>query len=526
MKAEKYVLSVDHGTSGVKTAIVSVYGKIIDSESKKTKINFLQNGGSEQDPEEWWSAFKTTSKTLIKKGKIPAENIVAICVSSTLSTTVAVDKDGNNLMPAITWMDVRGAPYVKKIMYEFPSFMGYGIKNILKWVPKTGGAPSLSGKDDIGHVLFIKNEFPNIYEKTFMFLPSKDYFNLKLTGTFASSYDSMTLFWVIDSRNINNLSYAQDLISQLGIDRDKLPELVRSTHILGNIKFEVANELGLKRDVKVVCGAADHQSAGIGSGAVKDFEGHIYIGTSSWVECHVPFKKTDVLHSIASFPSAIPGKYYCVNEQDMAGGCLDFLINNIINVYPPKELIENFNDTYKKVDEMAKISKPGSNNLIFTPWLNGERTPVDASFLRGGLYNLSKTTSSNDIARATLEGVAYNTRWSLEYVEKFIKKNMESYNIIGGGAISDLWCQIHADVLNKRICRVKNPRAANSRGAAFIASAGLSYINFADIPNLIEYDGIFYPKHDNRRIYDKLFKEFKNIYINNQAMFHRLNNFC
>jgi len=518
-----YILAIDHGTSGIKASIVSIYGKVIAFEYAKTPIYYLPRGGAEQDPEEWWQALVSASKRLMQKGIVPKEEVVAVCVSSTFSSTVAVDKDGNHLMNSITWMDSRGAPYVQKLMGGFPSVEGYNLFQLLRWIPKTAGGPTLSGKDDIAHVLLIKHEFPQIYEKTCMFLPSKDYLNLRLTGEFAASYDSIQLFWVTDIRDINHIRYDDKLIRILGLDRDKLPPLKYSIDILGKLAPQVADEIGLSRDVQVVMGSPDHQCACIGSGAVRDFEGHIYIGTSSWVQCIIPFKKTDLLHSIASFPTSIPGKYYSVNEQDIAGGCLNFLFDNIL--YYKNRLLTGKPpvDPYAEMNEIAKTVPAGSHKLIFTPWLNGERTPVDDNSLRGGFFNVSKTTNTDHIVRAVLEGVAYNTRWSLMYVERFIKRQMDPINMVGGGAKSDVWCQIFADVLNRAIRQVKDPMQANARGAAFIAAVGLGHIRFEDIPNLIEYEHIYQPHPENRKIYGELFREFVNIYKNNKAMYRRLN---
>jgi len=356
-----------------------------------------------------------------------------------------------------------------------------------------------------------------------MFLESKDYLNLRLTGKFAASYDSTILFWLTDTRDINNIHYDEELVRISGIDRDKLPPLRPSTSILGDISQDAASAIGLNKDVRVVMGAADHEAALVGSGAVRDFDGHIYIGTSSWVECIVPFKKTDVLHSIASLPAAIPGKYQCINEQDIAGGALNFLVNNIL--YPRDDLRPDAppEDIYKRLDEVASTVSAGSNGLIFTPWLNGERTPVDDGSLRAGLHNISMGTNMSHIIRAFMEGVAYNTRWSHGYVENFISRRMDPINIIGGGAKSEVWCQIFADVLNREIRQVKDPVQANARGAAFIASAGLGFITFDDIPALTRYSGIFTPRRENRETYDRMFKEFINIYKNNRSMYRRLN---
>lgn len=523
MADEKFILAVDHGTSGVKTSICSTQGKIVATEYECIPTYFLPQGGAEQNPDDWWNALVRTSKKLILKNHVIAEKIIAICCSSTFSSTVAVDRSGKHLMNSLTWLDSRGAPYIKRLFKGVVKIEGYNIFKILKWIRKTAGGPQLSGKDDIAHVLFIKNELPHIYEKTYMFLGSKDYLNLRLTGEFSASFDSIHLLWVTDTRNINNIHYDDDLIRDVGIDKEKLPPLKRSIDILGNIGEEFARETGLKMDVKVVVGSPDHQSACIGSGAVRDFEGHLYVGTSSWIQCIVPFKKTDPFHSIASLPTSIPGKYYCANEQDIAGGILPFLVNNFLfskqidpSLSPPDRI-------YEKLDEVASRVPPGAEKVIFAPWLNGERTPVDDPFLRGGIFNLSLRTDVSHIIRSAMEGVAFNGKWSLKYVEKFIGKRMDTLNIIGGGAKSDVWCQIFADVMNRKIKKVKDPLEANARGAAFIASVALGEISFDDIPSLVEYEKTYEPNPANREIYNELYDAFLTIYRKNKKLYRRLN---
>jgi len=202
---------------------------------------------------------------------------------------------------------------------------------------------------------------------------------------------------------------------------------------------------------------------------------------------------------------------------------LPFLVDNIIYHKNPLRTDEPPPDIYKKLDEIAERVPPGSNKLIFTPWLNGERSPVDNTTLRAGLYNVSMTTNMDHIIRAFFEGVAYNTRWNLKYVEKFIGRKMDTLNFIGGGALSNVWCHIFADVFDRTIRQVENPMQANARGAALIASVALGYITFDDIPQLIRYSNTYYPNPQNRKIYDELFEEFLKIYNSNKAMYRRLN---
>ncbi|MHA1137973.1 MAG: xylulokinase [Candidatus Thorarchaeota archaeon] len=518
---EKYILAIDHGTSAMKVALSDQRGDIIAFEYEDTPVYLFPDGGAEQDPDEWWNALIKATNRLLGKRLVSVNDIAAICVSSQWSGTVAVDSNGNHLMNAIIWMDSRGEPYIRKINEGIINIEGYGILNILRWLRSTGGLPVKSGKDPIAHILFIKNERSDVYDRTFKFLEPKDYLNLRLTGEFAASYDSIMLHWVTDIRDINNVHYNNGLIKKMGVDRDKLPELKQSIDVLGTVKKEVAQSLGVREDTKVIVGSPDLHSAIIGSGAVRDFEGHIYIGTSSWAMCHVPFKKTSISTNMASLPSAIPGRYFVANEQETAGACLKFIRDNVLYV-DDETKIEN-PEVYQEFDKIVEKVPPGSNGLIFTPWLYGERTPVEDHTVRGGLHNISLPVKRDDIIRSIFEGVAFNSRWLFELVEKFIKRKMNPVNIIGGGAQSDVWCQIYADVLNRTIRQVKDPIMANARGAALIAAVGLGLCSFDDIPDLVQYSKIFEPNSENRELYDKIFSEFLGLYKNNKAMYKRLN---
>ena len=522
-KDEKYILAIDLGTSGSKTALVSVYGEVVDFEYQQVDLHLFSDGGAEQNPQDWWDAIMTTSKRLLSKATVNPDDIISIAASTQWAGTVPVDEDGHPLMNAVIWMDMRGAKYVAEMAGGPIKIEGYDIWKLMRWIRMTGGAPGLSGKDPVGHILLIRNVFPDIYNKTYKFLEPKDYINFCFTGKFAASYDSITLHWVTDNRDITQIAYSHKLLKLCGLEREKLPELKRSIDILGPVKKEVAEELGLRNDVQVVMGSPDVQAAALGSGAVRDYEGHIYVGTSSWIVAHVPFKKTDVLHGIASIPCSIPDKYLIVNEQETAGGVLTYFKDNIL--YHQDELLkeEAVPDIYKIFDKIAADVPAGSNRVIFTPWLNGERTPVEDNSVRACLYNLSLNNTREDIIRALLEGVAYNQRWSLKYVEKFMGRRMNPIHMVGGGASSAIWCQIHADVLNRTVKQVKDPIQSNARGAAFIASVALGYMTFDDIPKYIQFSHTYTPNPENRRIYDQLFEEFLNIYKQNKAIFKRLN---
>ncbi len=520
---DKYILAIDLGTSGPKVALISIYGDIIASEFKATDIVLLPNGGAEQNPDDWWEAVKTAVRRLLDKRMVPVEAIVAVSCTSQWSGTVAVDRHGHHLLNAIIWMDSRGAPYVKQITGGPVKVEGYGLRKLLTWLRLTGGIPTRSGKDPIAHILFIKDQHPEIYRQTYKFLEPKDYLNLRLTGQFAASYDSITLHWLTDNRDLSKVTYDNRLVKMATVEREKLPDLKQAVDILGPIKPEAAGELGLNKNVPVVMSSPDVPSAAIGSGAVRDYEGHVYLGTSSWLTCHVPFKKTDIFNNMASLPSAIPNRYFIANEQESAGACLNFLRDNILYHRDELERKVKQPDIYQIFDQIAERVPAGSERVIFTPWLYGERTPIEDHTVRGAFYNLSLRNNREHLIRAVFEGVAYNSRWLLGYVEQFIKRPFEALNMIGGGANSNIWCQIYADVLNRPIRQVKDPIHANTRGAAFLAAVALGHLTFDDIPAQIQIANTYQPNTKNRRIYDELFAEFVNIYKQNKKTYARLN---
>jgi len=233
-----------------------------------------------------------------------------VCCSTQGEGTVPVDKNGQALSNCILWMDMRGAPYLKKQLGGLVNIDGASIGKVLRFVRLTGGMPSMTGKDPAGHMLFIRDTHPEIYARTYKFLSVLDYLNLRLTGRFVATFDSILTSWVTDNRDPDAVRYHDGLITTLGLDPAKLPEIVACSEVIGTLKADVAETLGLSRGVKVVAGSIDTTAAAIGSGAVDDYATHLYIGTSSWLAAHVPFKKTDVLASLASVHAPCRGVTY------------------------------------------------------------------------------------------------------------------------------------------------------------------------------------------------------------------------
>ena len=449
--------------------------------------------------------------------------MAAVCCSTQGEGTIPVDRQGQALCNCILWMDMRGAPFLRKQLGGWINLEGADLFKVLRLIRLTGGMPSMTGKDPAGHMLFIRDTEPQVYERTYKFLNVLDYMNLRLTGRFVASSDSIVTSWVTDNRNPDALRYDRGLIEMLGIDAEKLPEIVPCCSEIGNLKAQVASDLGLPARVRVFAGAIDNTAAAIGAGAVQDYLPHLYIGTSSWIAAHVPFKKTAPLTGLASIPCAVPGRYLLTALQATAGGNLTFLRDNIL--YHKDELMQEQTvpDIFKVLDHIAARSPAGSNGVLYTPWIWGERAPVNDVHLRAGLYNLSLHNTRADVLRAFLEGVAYNTRWLLKPVEKFLGRPVETLHLVGGGATSDLWCQILADVLNVSVKQVQDPVQANVRGAAWIAAVGLGEISFDDIPSLVKFRHSYRPNPDHRAIYDENFEVFLQIYRKMKPVYRRMN---
>lgn len=517
------ILAFDLGTSGVKTVVSTPRGELIERDTEPYGVLLLPGGGAEQDPEDWWRAMVATTRRILDRGRIPPERIRTICVSGQYSGTVAIDESGKPMMNAIIWMDSRGADSIAELMRGLIKIEGYGLLRLLRWLRTTGGAPSKAGKDSIGHILYLRDHQPELFKRAFKFLEPKDYLNYRLCGRIASTFETMTLHWLTDNRDIKKIHYDPAILRITGIREDQLPEMLRAQDILGPLREEAASELGLTREVQVVAGTPDLHAAAIGSGAVRDFQGHVYIGTSAWLFCHVPFMKTDLRHSFGSFPSAIPGRYLVLNEQESAGACLTWLRDKVLfredalSAGPAPDAI------WAALDEVAGQAPPGSGRVIFTPWLYGERTPVEDHTLRGGFFNLSLDVDRSHLARAVLEGVAFNLRWLCEHVEHFCGRPFESLNFIGGGARSELWCQILADVLNRPIRQVADPVSANARGTALLAAVATGHLRWEQIPDCVEIQNTCHPTPANRAIYDELFREYLEIYKANRFIHARLN---
>lgn len=519
--AARCVLAIDLGTSGPKVALVDFDGRVLACASEPTTLHLSADGGAEQDPEDWWRAIVAATATLWRSGHDP-KTVVAVCATSQWAGTVAIDRDGMPLGRAITWMDTRGARYVPQLVGGLLRVQGYSATKLATWISKTGGIPSLGGKEPVAHIQFLRHERPEVFRKAHMFLEPKDWLNVRLCGRMCASIDSIALHWVTDNRDLSKVDYDDKLLSLAGLERKRLPELVRATDQIGTLTSRAAQDLGVPQVAKVFGGTPDVHSAAVGSGAVVDYDAHLYIGTSSWLSCHVPFKKTDILRNVASLPSALPGRYFAANSQETAGACVNWLRDRVL--WPTDAIADSAPpvDALARIDAAAASVPVGSDGVVFTPWMFGERCPSADPDARSSFSNVSLQTTRAHLCRAVLEGVALNTRWLLSAVEHFVGRPLDSIRIIGGGANSTLWCQIHADVLQRTIAVVDDPVQCNARGAALLALLGLRELDVAAIPSKVPIARTLLPRREHAGRYDALYGAHRELWKSASSVRKRL----
>ncbi len=518
---ERFVLAVDLGTGGPKVGLVSLVGQVAWQDHIAVNTRWLDGGGAVQDAEEWWQIIVEATRRAMAAGTVHPGQVVAVSVTGQWASTVPVDEQGRPVGDCLMWMDTRGGRHVQRAVGG--PVAGYAPAAAATWIRRCGVPPSTAGDDSLGHMLYLEKDRPEVARATRWYLEPVDYLTMRFTGVAAASPGSMSAAWLTDTRPPDIHDYDPLLVRRSGVNPTKLPPLRPTGSLIGTVLETVAAELGIPAAAQVVTGTLDLHSAAVGAGAVLDYEPHMVIGTTSWISCPVKKKKTDFVRQMATVPGLTRGRYLLVNNQDSAGRCFEWLRDNIVapgdglRAEPVQPL------GYGALVTLASTVAPGSANVIFTPWLNGEHTPVADRQARGGFHNLSLSTTRSHLVRAVLEGVAYNSRWLLEGADKFTGRRLEPIRIIGGGAQADLWCQIVADVTDRQIERVAEPLHANLRGAAIFAGLALGQVRREEVRSLVAMDATFSPDPANRAVYDRLFAEFPKLYKAEKGMFGRLN---
>ncbi len=514
MSKDQYALGIDLGTGGVKVGLIRSDGTLV---AKRTaEISTLHPDGPQsatQDPGSWWVSIVELTRSIIDEFD-PKGALVAVCATGQWASTVPVDSTGEPVGDCLLWMDERGAPYSKEIIGG--GFMGYNPLAAISFIRKTGGAPSRSGADPIGHISFIERELAEIAAETSWYLEPVDFISMKLTGVASATHASMTASWLTDNTHLDRYHYDEKLLQLTKIPLAKLPRLIPVGSVIGKISDMAAKELHIDPGAKVITGLPDLHTGAIGSGSIDPNEIHICLSTTAWISTQMSKKKTDIVHSIASIPGIFPGEYLVANNHETAGESLDWFRDIIFDDGSTQAGTASFSD----LDRLAARSSPGSNGVVFAPWLAGERSPVDDKNARAVFVGMSLNTTRADLTRSVLEGVALSNRWLLEPFIKFTGQGWpDKVRMIGGGANSDLWCQIHADALKTEVHRVKDPIYANLKGAGLMALFGNGTIGRSEIKAAIEIDEIFIPHPPNERLFEGYYGVFSKIYKQNKKLF-------
>ena len=322
------------------------------------------------------------------------------------------------------------------------------------------------------------------------------------------------------------------MCDMLGVKFDHLPEIVSATDKVGGLREQQAAELGLRPGIPVFGGGGDASLIGVGAGAVEPGDTHIYCGTSGWVSTVVEKSIVDASAMIAAIVGADQGKFNYFAELETAGKCLEWVKDHLaldeINIYLKKEDVAasfetEYTSLYDYMTEIIDKVPAGSNGVIFTPWLHGNRCPFEDPNARGMFFNLSLETGKSDMIRAVIEGVCYHLRWFMEAEDKKVKSS-ETIRFVGGGALSYATSQILSDVLGKKVETVDKPQNVGAVGAAVTIAVGLGMINgFKDAKKLIPAIRTYTPNPANKAVYDKQYAVFKELYKANKKSFAALN---
>jgi xylulokinase len=532
MKDQSYVLCYDIGTTGNKTCLYRIAQKIelVDSCVAEYPLHILPDGGAEQSVDDWWGAVCKTTNTILSRVKVDRSAIRGIAFCCQMQGSILVDSNSQALRNPMIWMDIRATRQIEEFLYTgLIRISGYNALIALKSLRITGGLAG-TAKDPLWKYQWVRENEPEIFRKVHKWLDVKDYLLLRCTGHYGMTRDSAHLTFLYDTRP-GHLGWHKGLCDTFRVDMRHLPPVVRSTDVVGGLTKEAADAMGLSEGTPVFGGGGDLPLITIGSGCVEEYDTHIYIGTSGWLAANVERRILDIGNFMASIMGAMPGCYNYVGEQETSGVCLQWIRDRLAldglaaSAHEIKSATERkeLRDPYDAVNKAAGETPPGAGNIIFTPWLQGNRSPREDPYARGMFFNIGLKADTRMLIRAVMEGVAYHNRWMLQALDKKIPRQ-NSIRLVGGGAKSQVWCQIMADVTGRTIETIQNPQNAGAFGAAVVIGVGLGLLSsFHQAKSLIPLDRRYMPRSEFKEIYDQNFKAFQELYKNNKKLFRLLN---
>ena len=528
MKDGAYILAYDVGTTAVKTCLYYIYSgiELIASASSGYPLSVLPNGGAEQNPEDWWDAMCVTTKQVVEEAGISPEAVSGLSFCTQMQGLVLVDDKGTPVRPAMSYMDQRAVKELKEGLSYGLTVDGCNVVKLLRSLVITK-AVAASVKDTVWKYKWVENNEPEKFKKVRWWLDVKEYLIHRCCGEFVMTADSAFSTMLFDIRK-GRECFSKTMCDMLGVNYEHLPHLIKSTDCAGVLTEIAAREMGLRPGTPVFGGGGDASLIGVGAGAVDLHSTHIYCGTSGWVSTVVDKPTVDVSAKIAAVVGANPGFYNYFAELETAGKCLEWVKDHLaldeIDIYLEKKHVSDSQEAiYKSLyDYMMHVVSQipaGSNGVIFTPWLHGNRCPFEDSQARGMFINIGLDTGKTQLIRSVLEGVCYHMRWMLDIQEKKTETS-DVIRFVGGGALSAVTCQILSDILDREIETVENPQNVGAVGAAVTAAIGLGLIDdFSQTSKLVKPNRSYTPQSSNRCVYDMGFEVYKNLYKDNRRNF-------
>ena len=434
-------LSVDLGTTGCRSILFNNKLDVVSSSYEEYPRITPKEKWTEQDAELWWTLTLKTAGDAIAKSGVSAKEIKAISVSSQGITIVPVDKEVKPLCNALSWLDVRAEQEANRISKDLTDKEMYLLTG--KPVSATYTLPKL---------LWIKENLPDVYSKAYKFLMPMEFLVARFTGNAVTDHSmaSGTLMY-----DIKAMEWSRKVLDFYGIDRSKLPDIKWSGECAGCVLTEVAEKLGLDENCVVAVGAQDQKCAALGAG-LSDGVMTISLGTAAAITKRWNEAKTEINNGVGWCGYAEKGAFVTEGVIGTAGTCLRWVRDAFFK-----------DDNYATIDKEALEARERGSSLIFHPYMNGPTSPELYPESTGNFYGINLATERGDIALSVMEGIAFQMRAILEAMDAY--GNVHTLILFGGGAKSDLWCQIIADVTGMKINVTKTPEAAGA-GAAMLAS--------------------------------------------------------
>ena len=500
---KKYIIAHDLGTSGNKATLYDSEGNLVASTVESYPL--MTNGtAAEQNADDWWEAVYKTTKALSQK--VDPSLIAAVSFSGQMMGCLCVDKNGKPLRNSLIWADMRSTKQEAEIRERIDPMKFYNI---------TGHriSPSYS----LTKLMWIKENEPQVYENTYKMLNAKDYIIYRLTDRFVTEPSDASATCLLD---LKKLEWSDEILEISGISKDKLPEIIPSTAIAGTVTKAAAELTGLSEGTPVVCGGGDGCCAAVGTGVVKEGIANCCLGTSSWISMASKNPVCDDKMTVFNFAHIVPGYVLPCGTMQTGGGSLSWAANILFSTDKLEKSEKN--KAYAAIEEEAKNSPVGANNLLFLPYLMGERSPRWNDKAKATFLGLTMDHTRGDILRAVMEGVGYN----LDIILKVFDKNAEKINelmLVGGGARTNCWQTILSDIFGLPLLIPENLEEATSMGAAITAGVGVGiFENFDSAFKFINVKKKCSPNPENAPKYGKMKVLFEEAYKANEEIFEKL----